>query len=117
MKNIIDFIIYLIHMVFALFIILLPFYPVNILKYIFYIPIIIIILQIRYNGCPLSKFHKEYFNFSKLQSIILEKIIFKHDKKRYNKNKQFYNIGSIIIGLILIFSLSVIKLYNYYYNI
>lgn len=108
MKNIISLIIYTIHILIIISILLLPFYPVNILKYIFYIPIIIIIIQIIFNGCIIDKFHSKYISTDDIIKSLFNILNIKYNKK----DEQIQIIRIYYLILILIFSFSVMKLYN-----
>jgi len=68
MKNIFHYIHYLI----ILFFISLPLYPVNILKYIYFVPIILPLLWIIYGNCPITDLDRKTNQSNFIHSLFLK---------------------------------------------
>lgn len=88
----------IIHFFIFIFCIFLPFYPIFLLKYIFILPILIPILWLIFNKCPISFFEKK----PTFVSILTKNI-----------DKQTANYISTII-LTLSIAIIIVRLSNYY---
>ena len=105
MKNIL----YNFHYLIPLFFISIPLFPVNILKYIFFIPIILPLLWIIYGNCPLTNLHKKTLN----EPTFLHSLFLKIFPKITAKTSD-YIITFILILIVILSSLKIMIKHGVY---
>ncbi len=99
---------YYIHMLIIILVILIPIYPIEIIKYTFFIPIILPIIWLIFGDCPLSKYHYKGIGPFDIIRFILKKLKLKESTIENRVIYVYY------LTLMLIFALSILRLINHY---